>query len=189
MSPRPPRGRRLKDPLLLGLTVKELRRVYNGILPDHPLCTPPPLVGEVTPTNQAEAQALAAKLEEAGGDLADPFKTPAYRILTDERILKRLGEFPSGTPIGEFVKRHLNGYDGLEVRVGSSVYDAIRFGLYLECMHSLRRHVRTLTCRPFATPSTSARRRTSRTSRTAPSRSSKVTTGSAARASSSRGAS
>ena len=103
-----------EDPLMLGLTVKELRRILENISPDHSLCTPAPLVGEMAPTSRAEAEALVAKLEAAGGDFAEPFKTPAYRVLTDKDI-KWEGTAP-GTPIGEVIKKLLNGYDGLEVR-------------------------------------------------------------------------
>ena len=71
-----------EDPLMLGLTVKEFRRILENISPDHPLCTPAPLVGEMAPTSRAEAEALVAKLEAAGGDFANPFKTPAHRVLT-----------------------------------------------------------------------------------------------------------
>ena len=105
-----------EDPLMLGLTVKELRRILENISPDHPLCTPAPLVGEMAPTSRAEADALVAKLKAAGGDFPNPFKTPAYRVLTDKDI-KWEGTAPH-TPIGEVIKKLLNGYDGLEVRWG-----------------------------------------------------------------------
>ena len=55
-----------EDPLMLGLTVKELRRILENISPDHPLCTPVPLVGEMAPTSRAEADALVAKLQAIG---------------------------------------------------------------------------------------------------------------------------
>ena len=105
-----------EDPLMLGLTVKEFRRILENISSDHPLCTPAPLVGEMAPTSRAEAEALVAKLEAAGDDFANPFKTPAYRVLTDKKITWE-GTAP-GTPIGEVIKKLLNGYDGLEVRLG-----------------------------------------------------------------------
>ena len=101
-----------EDPLMLGLTVKEFRRILENISPDHPLCTPSPLVGEMAPTSRAEADALVAKLEAAGGDFADPFKTPAYRVLTDKKITWE--GTATATPIGEVIKKLLNGYDGLE---------------------------------------------------------------------------
>ena len=75
-----------EDPLMLGFTVKEFRRILENISPNHPPCTPAPLVGEMAPTSRAEAAALVAKLEAAGGDFANPFETPAYRISTDKDI-------------------------------------------------------------------------------------------------------
>ena len=74
-----------KDPLMLGFTPKEFRRVYNSISPDGPLCTPDSLIGEMAPTSRAEADALVAKMEASGDDFKNPFFwPPAYRILKDK---------------------------------------------------------------------------------------------------------
>ena len=73
------------DPLLLGLTIKELRRVFEAISRNHPLCTPAPLVGEMAPTSRAGADALVAKMDASGDDFTNPFFwPPAYRILKDK---------------------------------------------------------------------------------------------------------
>ena len=93
-----------------------MRRFYDGVRPDHPLATPPPLHGASVPTTREEAASLRAKLEAAGGDYVDPFKTPAYRILTDESIVEQWEEegVAPGTPLGQAMIKHLNGYDFLE---------------------------------------------------------------------------
>ena len=74
-----------KDPLMLGFTPKEFRRVYNSIPPDGPLCTPDSLIGEMAPTSRAGADALVAKMDASGDDFKNPFFwPPAYRILKDK---------------------------------------------------------------------------------------------------------
>ena len=75
-----------KDPLMLGFTPKEFRRVYDSISPDGPLCTPDSLIGEMAPTSRAGADALVAKMD-ASGDFKNQnpfFWPPAYRILKDK---------------------------------------------------------------------------------------------------------
>ena len=75
-----------KDPLMLGFTPKEFRRVYDSIPPDGPLCTPDSLIGEMAPTSRAGADALVAKMD-ASGDFKNQnpfFWPPAYRILKDK---------------------------------------------------------------------------------------------------------
>ena len=75
-----------KDPLMLGFTPKEFRRVYDSISPDGPLCTPDSLIGEMAPTSRAGADALVAKMD-ASGEVKNQnpfFWPPAYRILKDK---------------------------------------------------------------------------------------------------------
>ena len=105
-----------EDPLMLGLTVIELRRRYESMRHDDSLLTPPALLGMMAPINRAEADDMVAMLEAAGGEYKEKFQCPAYRVLTDKHI--KWEGTPPGTPIGEVVKKHFNGYDGLEVRGG-----------------------------------------------------------------------
>ena len=64
------------DPLTLGLTVREMRRFYDGVRLDHSLATPPPLHGASVPTTREEAASLRAKLEGAGGDTTSTRSRP-----------------------------------------------------------------------------------------------------------------
>ena len=117
------------DNLLLGMNALEFRTVLDDIPPTHNLCTAGGLLdNDTVPTNQAEADALVAKIEQAyreengkeeltAADRRDMgFKIPAYRILTKQSEV--LWEAAPGTPIGEVIRVNLNGYDGLEVRGG-----------------------------------------------------------------------
>ena len=104
-----------EDQLLLGLTARGLKTYLDTAVIREGFLIPPCLRGALTPQNKADAEALVRTLDEAGGEYADPFKTPARRIMADGSIDWSKSCYV-GMDLVDVVRSLLNGYDFLQVR-------------------------------------------------------------------------
>ena len=103
------------DQLLLGLTARGLKTYLDTVVISEDFLVPPCIRGALTPQNKADAEALVRTLNEAGGAYADPFKTPARRIMADGSIDWSKSCYV-GMDLVDVVRSLLNGYDFLQVR-------------------------------------------------------------------------
>ena len=104
-----------RDHLLLGLTARGLKTYLDTVVISEDFLVPPCIRGALTPQNKADAEALVRTLNEAGGAYADPFKTPARRIMADGSIDWSKSCYV-GMDLVKVVRSLLNGYDFLQVR-------------------------------------------------------------------------